>query len=160
TLAEAFGIHTANLKIVVFVYSAVLAGLAGWLHAHYLRFVNPGPFGVNGSIEYLFMVVIGGASHVGGAFVGAGIVTLLKTWRQDLLPNLIGSAGPFEVIVFGALVVLLIHHASAGVMPRLQNLIPGRRRVVVDASPLSARPRPQAGEALLELRSATKSFGG
>ena len=161
TLAEAFGVHTANLKIIAFVYSAVLAGFAGWLYAHYLRFVNPGPFGVNGSIEYLFMIVIGGASHVGGAFVGAGIVTLLKTWLQDLLPRLIGSAGQFEVIVFGALIVILIHHASAGVMPRLAPYIRRRRPLLAHGGGrLAERPKPGPGEALLEVQGATKAFGG
>ncbi len=162
TLAEAFGVNTFNLKIAAFVYSALLAGMAGWLHAHYLRFVNPGPFGVNGSIEYLFMIVIGGASYVGGAVVGAGIVTLLKTWLQDLLPRLIGSAGQFEVIVFGALIVVLIHHASSGVMPRLAPLIKRRSSLPARKSeePLPQRAMPARGEALLEVDAATKTFGG
>ena len=162
TLADAFGVNSPNLKIVIFVYSAVLAGLTGWLYAHYLRFVNPGPFGVNGSIEYLFMVVIGGAAHVGGALVGAGIVTLLKTWLQDLLPKLIGSAGQFEVIVFGILIVVLLHHASGGVMPRIAGIF-GRReplRVPLRGESLPRRSKPASGEPLLELENVSKSFGG
>ena len=70
-MAESCGVDTAALKQVVFVQAALLAGLAGWLHAHFLRFVSPHAFGVNAGIDYLFMAVIGGASHVWGALVGA-----------------------------------------------------------------------------------------
>ena len=162
TLAEAFGVNSPNLKIIIFVYSAVLAGLTGWLQAHYLRFVNPGPFGVNTSIEYLFMIVIGGSAHVGGALVGAGTVTFLKSWLQDLVPALIGSAGQFEVIVFGVLIVALLHRASGGIMQRIAGFI-GRReplRIPERGEPLPRRSKPAAGEPLLEVEGLSKSFGG
>ncbi|WP_438590954.1 ABC transporter permease subunit, partial [Klebsiella aerogenes] len=58
--AEAFGIEPARVKLLVFVYAALLAGLSGWLYAHVQRAVNPTPFGVNAGIEYLFMAVVGG----------------------------------------------------------------------------------------------------
>ena len=64
-MAESCGVDTSALKLVVFVYAALLAGLAGWLHAHFLRFVSPHAFGVNAGIDYLFMAVIGGASRSG-----------------------------------------------------------------------------------------------
>jgi ABC-type branched-subunit amino acid transport system ATPase component len=148
---------------VVFVYAALLAGLAGWLHAHYLRFVNPGPFGVGYSIEYLFMVVVGGAAHVWGAIVGAGFITGLKTWLQDLLPKLFGSSGQFEVIVFGTLIILLLQHARGGIMPRVARLFPPRRAAAFAPSTAAALPRrtaPERGETILEVERAYKAFGG
>jgi len=45
-MAESFGVDTARLKVLVFLYAALLAGISGWLHAHFLRFVNPSPFGL------------------------------------------------------------------------------------------------------------------
>src|SRR6201996_666145 len=42
--AEAFGVQTARAKLLVFIYAAVLAGLSGWLYAHFQRAVNPTPF--------------------------------------------------------------------------------------------------------------------
>ena len=67
-MAEAFGVDAARLKIVVFVYAALLASVSGWLYAHLQRFVNPTPFGINQGIEYLFMAVVGGAGSVWGAW--------------------------------------------------------------------------------------------
>ncbi|MBL8661552.1 MAG: branched-chain amino acid ABC transporter ATP-binding protein/permease [Candidatus Odyssella sp.] len=162
-MAESFGVNTAWLKLVVFVYAALLAGLAGWLHAHYLRFVNPGPFGVGYSIEYLFMVVVGGAAHVWGAIVGAGLITALKTWLQDILPKLFGSSGQFEVIVFGVLIILLLQHAGGGIMARVVRLFPPKRAAAIapEAAPgLPRRAAPARGEAILEVDKAYKAFGG
>ena len=77
-MAEAFGVDAARLKIVVFVYAALLACISGWLYAHLQRFVNPTPFGINQGIEYLFMAVVGGAGSVWGAVVGATLITLAE----------------------------------------------------------------------------------
>ncbi|HEY7609000.1 MAG TPA: branched-chain amino acid ABC transporter ATP-binding protein/permease [Alphaproteobacteria bacterium] len=162
-MAESFGVDTARLKVVVFVYAALLAGLAGWLHAHYLRFVNPGPFGVGYSIEYLFMVVVGGAAHVWGAIVGAGLITALKNWLQDLLPKLFGTSGQFEVIVFGILIILLLQHAGGGIMSRLARLFPPQRAAAVAperADDLPRRAAPSRGETILDVDRAYKAFGG
>lgn len=162
-MAESFGIDTARLKVVVFVLAALLAGLAGWLHAHFLRFVNPGPFGIGYSIEYLFMVVVGGAAHVWGAIVGAGLITALKTWLQDILPTLFGSSGQFEVIVFGILIILLLQHAAGGIMPRMARLFPPRRAAALAPEAAAGLPRragPARGETILEVESAYKAFGG
>lgn len=65
-MAEAMGVNTAWMKVVVFVYAAVLAAISGWLYAHLQRAVNPTPFNLNHGIEYLFMAVVG-ASRMCGA---------------------------------------------------------------------------------------------
>ena len=65
--AEAFGVQTPRAKLLVFIYAAVLAGLSGWLYAHFQRAVNPTPFGAQAGIEYLFIAVVGGAGYVWGA---------------------------------------------------------------------------------------------
>ena len=82
-MAEAFGVDAARLKIVVFVYAALLACISGWLYAHLQRFVNPTPFFITQGIEYLFMAVVGGAGSVWGAVLGATVITLLKQVLQD-----------------------------------------------------------------------------
>jgi ABC-type branched-subunit amino acid transport system permease subunit len=92
-MAESCGVDTAALKQVVFIQAALLAGVAGWLHAHFLRFVSPHAFGVNAGIDYLFMAVIGGASQVWGALVGAAIMTVAKEWLKDVLPQLFHASG-------------------------------------------------------------------
>ncbi len=117
--AEAFGVNTAAAKLMVFVYAAMLAGLAGWLYAHFQRSVSPGPFGITAGTEYLLMAVLGGAGRVYGAILGAAGITFLRDQLQNVLPWLIGNTGNFETIAFGAVLVLILQTASNGVWPIL-----------------------------------------
>ncbi|MEK7437383.1 MAG: branched-chain amino acid ABC transporter ATP-binding protein/permease [Pseudomonadota bacterium] len=160
-MAESFGVNTARMKIIIFVHAALLASLSGWLYAHLLRFVNPTPFSINAGIEYLFMAVVGGAASVWGAVVGAGILTVLKQWLQDLLPKLLGQSGNFEMIVFGVMLVLLLQRAREGIMPLAVRFLPAtRKQLAVSTNSLPRRARPLAGVVLLELKGARKTFGG
>jgi ABC-type branched-subunit amino acid transport system ATPase component/ABC-type branched-subunit amino acid transport system permease subunit len=160
--AESFGVSTMRVKIIVFVYAALLAGVSGWLYAHMQRAVNQTPFGINAGIEYLLMAVLGGAGHVGGAILGSGLVTLLKDQLQRILPQLFGGRGNYETIVFGALLVLLLQTAREGLWPRLAALFPVRSAPLrpPEAEPLPARAMPAARDPLLSVKSARKEFGG
>ena len=160
-MVESFGVDGARLKIVAFVYAALLACISGWLYAHLQRFVNPTPFGINQGIEYLFMAVVGGAGSVWGAVVGATLITLLKETLQDVLPRLLGRSGNFEMVVFGILMVLLLQFARDGLWPLFARVLPQRTPPPVpDALPLPKRmPSPQTGP-LLEVRRARRQFGG
>jgi len=160
-MAEAFGVDAARLKIVVFVYAALLACISGWLYAHLQRFVNPTPFFITQGIEYLFMAVVGGAGSVWGAVLGATIITLLKQVLQDWLPALFGRSGNFELIVFGILMILLLQFARDGLWPWIERLLPKRQPPPVPpAAPLPARDRTPLDGALLDVQKARKQFGG
>jgi branched-chain amino acid transport system permease protein len=160
-MAEAFGVDAARLKIIVFVYAALLACISGWLYAHLQRFVNPSPFGINQGIEYLFMAVVGGAGSVWGAVVGATLITLLKQWLQDLLPKILGRAGNFEIVVFGMLMILVLQRARDGVWLWLERMRPKRSEGVIrDTAALPARSRTAHQGRLLEIDKARKQFGG
>jgi branched-chain amino acid transport system permease protein len=160
-MAEAFGVNAARLKIVAFVYAALLACISGWLYAHLQRFINPTPFGINQGIEYLFMAVVGGAGSVWGAVVGATTITLAKQVLQDVLPRVLGRAGNFEMVVFGVLMVLLLQFSRDGLWPWIGRLLPRRAPAPVpEASPLPARDTPPTDGPLLEVIGARKAFGG
>src|SRR5271154_2065644 len=161
--AEAFGVRTPRAKLLVFIYAAVLAGLSGWLYAHFQRAANPTPFGAQAGIEYLFVAVVGGAGYVWGGVLGAAIVVILKEVLQSYLPMLLHGEGQLETIVFGVLLVALLQLAPAGVWPWLMSLWPfeARRKPPDVALPLPARVR-AAGtpDVLLELGKVRKQFGG
>ncbi len=160
-MAESCGVDTVRLKIVVFVYAALLAGISGWLYAHLQRFVNPTPFGINQGIEYLFMAVVGGAGSVWGAVVGATLITLAKQVLQDWLPRILGRTGNFEIVVFGVLMVLLLQRARDGLWPWIARLIPlGAPPPVATAQALPPRGKTARDGPLLEARAARKEFGG
>jgi branched-chain amino acid transport system permease protein len=161
-MAEAMGVNTAWMKIVIFVMAALLASVSGWLYAHMQRAVNPTPFGLNAGIEYLFMAVVGGAGHVWGAILGATLLTLLKDQLQVVLPKLLGASGNFEVIVFGVMLVALLQYSRDGIWPHICKYLPQKRKVDApdDAPALTMRPKQTAGEVILEVDKARKTFGG
>ena len=160
--AESFGVDTARAKLVVFVYAALLAGVAGWLYAHVQRSVSPSPFGLTAGIEYLLMAVLGGSGTVLGGVLGAAIVTILKDQLQNILPKLIGADGNFETIVFGLLMVAVLQVAREGLWPFIMRLMPAPADKAIDASalPLEHRTAPKRGEPLLVVEKARKQFGG
>ncbi len=160
-MAEAFGVDGARLKIVVFVYAALLAAVSGWLYAHLQRFVNPTPFSIIAGIEYLFMAVVGGAGSVWGAVVGATLITVLKQVLQDILPALLGRTGNFEMVVFGVLLIVLLQRARDGVWPWIERLLPKAPPAPVrEAEPLPPRDHATGEGPLLEVKAARKAFGG
>ncbi|QDF99737.1 metal-dependent hydrolase [Azoarcus sp. DD4] len=166
-MAEAMGVDTSRSRMIIFVIAALHACASGWLYAHMQRFVNPTPFGLHIGIEYLFMAVVGGAGHVWGALVGAGVITVLKQWLQDLLPKLFGQSGNFEVIVFGLMMVVVLQRARDGLWPILTKLVPrslvaGAKRKTLDAAAkeLPRRELPKKGELILEAKNVTRKFGG
>ncbi|MEZ5656983.1 MAG: branched-chain amino acid ABC transporter ATP-binding protein/permease [Burkholderiaceae bacterium] len=161
-MVESFGVDPAALRIRVFVLAALLAALSGWLYAHMQRFINPTPFSITAGIEYLFMAVIGGSGGVLGALIGAFTFTALKEILQTLLQVLAGESGPYELIVFGGLIILMLHHARDGIYPFLRRLLPGSAQQpdpAAPALPTPARPGDQ-NPVLLSVRGATRHFGG
>jgi branched-chain amino acid transport system permease protein len=163
--AEAFGVDIFRVRIFVFVHAAVLAAISGFLYAHMQRAVNPSPFNIEASIEYLLMAVVGGASYVPGALLGASIVTLIKDQLQNLLPRLFGLEGNYEIIVFGVILVFMLQVAPEGLWPLVA--APFRRGLSAKGPPeagkveaLSHRAPPPRGRKLLETLGLRKSFGG
>ncbi len=159
--AASFGVRLPATRTLAFAYAAVLAGLAGWLYAHMQRSVNPSPFGLNASIEYLLMAVVGGAASLPGALLGAGLVTVANDRLQDILPRLLGRQGSYETIVFGVLLVWMLQAAPDGLWPRWRRFrhVPPRT-AYVDSAPLASRTLPAAGSPILLATGLRKAFGG
>jgi len=124
--AESFGVDTGRARILAFVYAGVLAAISGWLYAHFQRAINPSPFSINVSIDYLLMAVAGGIGHIGGAVLGAAIVTIVRDKLQDVLPLLLNTQGNFESIVFGFVLIAILQFAPEGLWPHVKKLF-GRR---------------------------------
>jgi ABC-type branched-subunit amino acid transport system ATPase component/ABC-type branched-subunit amino acid transport system permease subunit len=160
-MAGNFGVNGPRVKLAVFVYAALLASISGWLYAHLLRFVNPAPFGIGMSIEYLFMAVVGGAGFVWGAILGSTVIALLREVLQEILPAILGRTGNFEIIAFGALIILLLQINRDKGFYKLVNLLPR----FAAPGPIHAAPLPRTVSArgkdpLLSVRNIQKRFGG
>ncbi|KKW69337.1 hypothetical protein AAV94_00160 [Lampropedia cohaerens] len=166
-MAASMGVDVFRTKMIVFLIAAALAGLSGWLYAYTQRFVSPGPFGVQAGIDYLFMALLGGIGSLWGAVIGSAAVVLMREWLQDWLPALLGHGGNYESIVFGLLIVLVMHRWPGGIWQgvarRLKLRQHGHMRLPQTGAavePLPRRPRPKPRERILDVRDVTRRFGG
>ena len=81
------GYRVEHYKLVVFVLSAVLAGIAGALYVPQVGIINPGEFSPINSIELVIWVAMGGRGTLYGAIIGAVLVNYAKTWFTGVLPD-------------------------------------------------------------------------
>jgi branched-chain amino acid transport system permease protein len=100
TGANAMGINVSGYKLQIFVYSAVLASVAGSFYAHYINFVSPGSFDVHFSIKLLIMIVVGGMYSIWGAVWGSILIAFLSLEWLEMFKE-------FEVLAYGVILLLV-----------------------------------------------------
>lgn len=98
--ALVMAIDNAQLKLWMFMVSSALGALSGSLFAHYVGFVNVDSFGVDKSILFLLVPVIGGASTPAGAIIGALFI--------GLVPELLSAFGDIHRVLFGLALVACV----------------------------------------------------
>ena len=98
--ARCLGYRTENYKVWLFVYSAVLAGIAGALYVPQVGIINPGEFAPLNSIEVVVWVAVGGRGTLYGAIAGAILVNFAKTRFTGIFPEawLFALGGLFVVV--------------------------------------------------------------
>lgn len=112
--ARVVGVNARILKVQIFALSALLSSLAGSLYAHTMTFISPASFGFNFSVELLTMVVIGGLGSVYGSFLGAALLTLL--------PEFLRAAHDYDIIIYGALLMLMVMFMPGGLVRGIPDL--------------------------------------
>ena len=94
------GYNTTVFKIIIFTFSAVLAGIAGALYVPQVGIINPGEFSPIKSIEIVVWVALGGRGFLYGAIIGAIVVNVLKSYLTIISPEI--------WIIFLGLVFILV----------------------------------------------------
>jgi len=114
--AQAAGIDTARYKLGVFALAGGMTALAGGIYAHYLKFINPSPFGFAFSVELVVMVVLGGVASLWGAVLGAAAIVLLVEALRGLLPLVTASHGAaeYEIVIFGLILMAFMIFLPGG----------------------------------------------
>jgi branched-chain amino acid transport system permease protein len=105
--AVADGVNVSQLLALVFSLSASVAGLGGWLYAHYVSYLSPESLNTTTAISALLMAVVGGTRAVLGPVVGAVLLTLL---------NIFLPAAQSQGMVYGAALVAILILAPQGLV--------------------------------------------
>ncbi|WP_232616865.1 branched-chain amino acid ABC transporter permease [Treponema primitia] len=82
--AEIMSVNTNQMKLLAFMFSSGLAGIAGGLFAHMLGFINPGSFNIMKSTEGMVMVYLGGMGSLSGSVLSAIFFTFLLELLRPL----------------------------------------------------------------------------
>jgi len=121
--AAVMGVNVQGYKARVFLLSSMYAGLAGVLYALSIGSIAPESFGLDLSVLYLAMIVLGGLGSVGGAVVGAVFVSALPLVFQQYAGSLPFvsepgqggiNAGQAARLLYGLAIVLVVLFEPAG----------------------------------------------
>jgi urea transport system permease protein len=135
------GYRVESYKLSVFVFSAVLAGVAGALYVPQVGIINPSEFAPINSIESVIWVAVGGRGTLFGAVAGAVLVNYAKTYFTGALPEV-------WLYALGALFVLVTLFLPRGIVGiRLRRRPSSQQADVGVAAPL-APSAPVAGAPL------------
>jgi urea transport system permease protein len=107
------GYRVESYKLVVFTFSACMAGIAGALYVPQVGIINPSEFAPGNSIEAVIWVAVGGRGTLTGAVIGAVLVNYAKTFFTS------GPLAPYWLFMLGALfiaVTLLLPRGVVGTM--------------------------------------------
>ena len=116
--AQALGYHTARYKLIAFVLSAALAGLAGSVYALGQHFASLELLHWSTSGEVVLMTVLGGLGTLWGGILGAGAFLLLRDFLST--SDVLGEA---PGVVTGAVFIAIVLGLRRGLWPTLGDLI-------------------------------------
>jgi branched-chain amino acid transport system permease protein len=131
--AGVIGVNLAKYKTIAFGVSSFYAGCAGALLYTVSGYVEPGTFNLLLSVQYIAMVLIGGAGTISGAIAGAFFISLLPRLTRELpalLPFISGEASKVpnvfqvETILYGTLIIIFLifePRGLYGIWVRLRN---------------------------------------
>jgi len=117
--ARGLGKNTRLAKVQAFAISSALVAVAGSLYAAHVRYIDPSSATLDESILMLSMVIVGGIGNFRGPIVGAGLLLLLPEALRFLqLPDAL--AANLRMLIYGLLLVLLMHFRPQGIAGRLR----------------------------------------
>ena len=104
--ARMLGLDVSRYKLIAFALGTSLAGLAGGLYAHHVRFIYPDSFAFVESITILAMVVVGGNGSIWGVMLASALLSLLPQWFQFI--------DDYKLLLYGGLLFAVMRFSPGG----------------------------------------------
>lgn len=102
------GYHVNHLKLLSFVVSGGLGGIAGLLNVYFNGYVSPEYFSMDISAQAIIMIILGGAGTLIGPILGSFFVVYMQ--------NLLSAVMERWTLVLGILFILVVTGAPSGVV--------------------------------------------
>ena len=155
--ASVVGVHTLRTKVIAFTISAALGGISGGLYAGGFAYISPDNCNFARSVEFLTMVLLGGAQSPFGAALGTVLLILLPEWFRFLKQIYLAAYG-LAVILIMVFLPEGLWGLVSGAWRRVRGVIPLALPANIPALNLEV---PAKGNApILKLENLQKHFGG
>lgn len=118
--AESVGINITKYKMMAFVTSAVLAGMAGSLYGLNYSTVTASKFKFDTSILVLVFVVLGGIGNIRGSIIAAALLTVL--------PELLRAFSDYRMLIYAIVLILVMLATNSPVIRSMFDRMTYRRR--------------------------------
>lgn len=110
--ARAVGVRPTHVKVWAIALSGAFMGAAGAVYVQIFQYIDPGiAFGPHVSVEALVTAIVGGMGSLWGPLLGALILHTLS----DLTRNLFGALPGVNLVIYGAVLVLIVMFAPRGI---------------------------------------------
>tara|TARA_B100001057_G_scaffold482418_1_gene557750 strand:+ start:295 stop:1296 length:1002 start_codon:yes stop_codon:yes gene_type:complete len=123
---EALGLSPLSFKVIGYVISAMICGVAGTLFASWQEYVSPDIMHWSRSGELMIIIILGGLATIAGPLLGAVVFLLL----EELLPEFLHVVAPDYaenwMIIFGPIMIIIVLFARGGLMGWVSRLGAGR----------------------------------
>ena len=121
--AEAMGVNVTKYKLMAFVTSAALAGMAGALFGLNFSSIAPDKFKFDTSILVLVFVVLGGIGNIRGSVIAAALLTVL--------PEVLREFGDYRMLIYAIVLIAVMLLGNAPVVRQvLERIRPAKKEVV------------------------------
>jgi branched-chain amino acid transport system permease protein len=108
--ASSTGVSILQVRMITFALGAALVGLAGAAQAHYVLVINPHDLGFFASLNFVIFLLFGGMYTVGGAILGAVVLTVA--------PEVLRFSNEYRLILYGFIIVVIVMVRPDGLLMR------------------------------------------
>jgi branched-chain amino acid transport system permease protein len=157
--AEVVGVPTLSVKIGAFTLCAALGAMGGGLYAAGFSYISPDNFNFSRAIEFLSMVLLGGAQSPFGGVIGTTLLILLPEWLKEM-PKSLQFIKDVYLVIYGLAVILIMVFMPQGIWGLLRARFSTRSVMPMPAAKLSFHAKDDAHAVLLHVSGLSKYFGG
>ena len=108
TAASSMGVSPVRAKLTAFVIGTMMAGLAGALYAHYMKFISADSFAFSFSVTLLSIVVAGGLGTFWGPLLGAFVL--------GIMPEVFRPLVDYRMFLYALILLLMIRFMPGGIL--------------------------------------------
>ena len=120
------GVDVSRVRLYAFIIAGLFAAVGGLLYTHYTLILFPDHGNLTEMATVVVIDLFGGLGTLLGPVVGSVIIILAREY-------IVSIVGPYDVLVFGLLIIVMMRFARGGVVGALESRVTSRRKREIEA---------------------------